>query len=159
MTLQSYKYSFLERLWLKLEAHSADKNTENIVMILPVLLFMLKKELETRLDTLPQILEHYLKPHLIQRVFSHIVIKLQKYTQDEELFMQERQEAFECLSQNIQLYTLVIDMFDNQEDNHNFELIKQVVRKKFDEDYELNQENLRLLAYQEKYSQENTSSS
>ncbi len=50
-------------------------------------------------------------------------------------------------------------MFDNQEDNHNFELIKQVVRKKFDEDYELNQENLRLLAYQEKYSQENTSSS
>ncbi len=73
--------------------------------------------------------------------------------------MQERQEAFECLSQNIQLYTLVIDMFDNQEDNHNFELIKQVVRKKFDEDYELNQENLRLLAYQEKYSQENTSSS
>lgn len=157
MKLESYKYSFLERLWLKLEAHSADKNTEHITMILPVLLFMQKKELEIRLDTLPQILESYLKPHLIQRVFSHIVIKLQEYTQDEEVFMQERQEAFECLCQNIQLYTLVIDMFNNQEDNHSFELIKQVVRKKFDEDYELNQESLRLLAYQEKYSQESTS--
>ena len=82
MTLQSYQYGFLERLWLKLEARSADKNTENIITILPVVLFMQKEQLDTLLEKLPTILTHYLKPHLIQRVFSHIVIKLKSYAKN-----------------------------------------------------------------------------
>ena len=128
MTLQSYQYGFLERLWLKLEARSADKNTENIITILPVVLFMQKEQLDTLLEKLPTILTHYLKPHLIQRVFSHIVIKLKSYAKNEQLFMQERGDALELIATNIQLYALVLDL-----------------------DYQLNKENLRLLTYQEKY--------
>ncbi|TLE01031.1 hypothetical protein [Helicobacter japonicus] len=150
MTLQSYQYGFLERLWLKLEARSADKNTENIITILPVVLFMQKEQLDTLLEKLPTILTHYLKPHLIQRVFSHIVIKLKSYAKNEQLFMQERGDALELIATNIQLYALVLDLFEDKED-HELAIIEQIVRKKFDKDYQLNKENLRLLTYQEKY--------
>lgn len=150
MTLQSYQYGFLERLWLKLEARSADKNTENIITILPVVLFMQKEQLDTLLEKLPTILTHYLKPHLIQRVFSHIVIKLKSYAKNEQFFMQERSDALELIATNIQLYALVLDLFEDKED-HELAIIEQIVRKKFDKDYQLNKENLRLLTYQEKY--------
>ncbi len=148
MTLQSYQYGFLERLWLKLEARSADKNTENIITILPVVLFMQKEQLDTLLEKLPTILTHYLKPYLIQRVFSHIVIKLKSYAKNEQLFMQERGDALELIATNIQLYALVLDLF---KEDHELAIIEQIVRKKFDKDYQLNKENLRLLTYQEKY--------
>lgn len=151
MTLESYQYSFLERLWLKLEARSADKNTERIVMLLPVLLFMQKEQLETLLDELPKFLSSYLKPHLVQRVFAHIVLKLKEYTKNEQLFLQEKQKAFECLAENIQLYAIVLDVVDSTKNPDSLEFIEQIVRKKFDEDYQLDKKNLRFLKYQEKH--------
>ena len=150
MTLDSYQYSFLEKLWLKLESRSADKNTEYIIMILPVILFMQKERLDTLLDDLPKILALYLKPHLIQRVFSHIVIKLKKYDKDEQLFLPERHKALECISINIQLYALVLDLFEDKSE-HELAIIEEIVRKKYDKDYQLNKKSRRLLSYQEKY--------
>lgn len=149
MKLESYQIGWIERLWLKFEARSADKHTEHVVMLLPVLLFMQKSQLETLLDELPKILSLYLKPHLVQRVFRHIIIKLQEYTKHEQLFLQERQKAFECLAENIQLYAIVLDMFADKLDS--LALIESAVRKEFDETYKLSKKNLRLLAYQEKH--------
>ncbi len=151
MRLESYHYGFLEKLWLKIEARSMDKNTEGIVLLLPVLLFMQKEQLESLLDELPKILSSYLKPHLVQRVFAHIVLKLKEYTKNEQLFIQERQRAFECLAENIQLYAIVLDMFDSNKSPDSLDLIEQIVRKKFDKDYQLDKKNLRLLHYQEKH--------
>lgn len=150
MKLQDYKFGFFERLWLKIELQSADKNTERLLILLPVLLYMRKDHLESLLKVLPQILKSYLQPHLIQRVFSRVVIKLQEYSKNNKLFIQERQKAFECLSQNIQLYTLATDLF-GAEHQQTLRLIEQIVRKRFDKDYQLDSTNLRLLAYQEKY--------
>lgn len=150
MKLQDYKFGFFERLWLKIELQSADKNTERLLILLPVLLYMRKDHLESLLKVLPQILKSYLQPHLIQRVFSRVVIKLQEYNKNNKLFIQERQKAFECLSQNIQLYALATDLFD-AEHQQTLRLIEQIVRKRFDKDYQLDSTNLRLLAYQEKY--------
>lgn len=157
MTLESYKYGLLERLWLKLESRSVDKNTEDIITLLPVLLFMQKERLETLLNELPKILAQYLKPHLVQRVFNHIVIKLKEYAKDEQLFLQERQYAIECISNNIQLYALVLDLFQDDTGDER-DIIEQIVRKKFDKDYQLSKENLRLLTYQEKYCMEHPAS-
>lgn len=150
MKLQDYKFGFFERLLLKIELQSADKNTERLLILLPVLLYMRKDDLESLLKVLPQILKSYLQPHLIQRVFSRVVIKLQEYSKNNKLFIQERQKAFECLSQNIQLYTLATDLFGT-EHQQTLRLIEQIVRKRFDKDYQLDSTNLRLLAYQEKY--------
>ncbi|WP_291026197.1 hypothetical protein [Helicobacter sp.] len=152
--LDSYQYGFLKRLWLKLESRSADKNTENIIMILPVLLFMQKEHLEVLLDDLPRILSLYLKPHLIQRVFIHIVIRLKKYIKNEQLFMQERDKALEYIATNIQFYALVLDLFDEKSEDK-LAIIEQIVRKKFDKDYQLNKDDHRLLLLQEKYYQNN----
>ncbi|TLD97583.1 hypothetical protein LS71_002215 [Helicobacter jaachi] len=149
MDLQSYHYGLFERLWLKFELRSVDKYTESIMNILPVLLFMQKEQLPKWLDKLPSILSQYIKPHLVARVFSAIVLKLQEYTKNEQLFIQNRHKALECIAQNIQLYGLVLDMLS--QDSHSLNIIEQVVRKKFDKDYELSKENLRLLAYQEKH--------
>lgn len=148
MTLQSYHYRFIERLWLRIESRSLDKRTHHIIMIIPVLLFMQKERLEIMLDTLPQVLERYVKPHLVQRVFAHIIIKLKGYVKDEQLFLEERLEAFECIANDIQLYALVLDLFENEDEQ---EVIAQIVRKKFDKDYQLDKENMRLLIYQEKH--------
>ncbi|RDU59854.1 hypothetical protein [Helicobacter marmotae] len=150
MKLESYHYSPLKRLWLKLEARSSDKNTENIASITPVLLFMQKDHIESLLDELPKILTPYLKPHLIQSVFNYSVLKLKKYSKDEQLFIQERHKALECIATNIQLYGLVIDLLKDESQDSK-DMIEQIVRKKYDKDYQLSKENLRLLTYQEKY--------
>lgn len=149
MKLESYTYGFLDKLWLKLESRSSDRKTENLVMILPVLLFMQKEQLEVLLDNLPKLLSNYLKPHLVRRVFHRIVLRLKKYTKNEQLFIQDRQKAIECIAANIQLYALVIDLL--QENTDELDMIEQIVRKKFDKDHLLSKENTRLLAYQEKH--------
>lgn len=153
MRLESYRYGIFERLWLKLEARSFEDGVERLVLILPTLLFMQRDRLETLLDELPKILQNYLKPHLITRVFSHIVLRLQEFNKNEQLFILERSKAFECLVQHIQLYALVLDIFESN-DQENLEVIEDIVRKKFDKDYMLNAANLRLLAYQEKHAKE-----
>ena len=151
MKLESYQYNLFDRLWLKLEARSADSNTERIAMLMPVVLYMEKDRLESLLDALPKILQNYLKPHLVQRISSQIILKLQEYKKNEQIFMQERNKALDSLAQNIQLYGLVLDVFEGEEDSPNLAIIEQIVRKKFDKDYQLNRTNLRLLTYQERH--------
>lgn len=153
MKLEDYKYGLFERLWLKIELQSADKTTEDLITLLPALLYTQRNDLESLLESLPQILKSYLKPHLIQRVFHRIVIKLQEYTKNNKVFIQDRQKIFEYLSQNIQLYALVIDLFGDKLTQQKLHIIEQILRKRFDKTYHLDSTNLRLLAYQEKYCQ------
>lgn len=148
-SLQSYRYSLLQRLWLKLESRSLDKSAERLIALFPPLLYMQEAELQALLEQLPQMLSAYLKPHLIQRTFANIVLRLKEYQHNDQLFMQDRQRALELLAEHIQYYAIVLDIFDTNEPN--LALIEQVVQKKFDENFALNKASMRILAYQEKY--------
>lgn len=151
MQLESYHYSTIKRMWLWFEMRSLNNDTKQIITLISVILFMEKDRLESLLDALPDILRPYLKAHLMQRVFNRIILKLQKYKKNQEIFMQDRDRIFDYLVSNIQLYALVLDIFAGKEKSPNLNIIEQIVRKKFDKNYQLNRANLRLLSYQEKY--------
>lgn len=153
MQLESYHYSIIKRMWLWFEMRSLNNDTKQIITLISVILFMEKDRLESLLDTLPDILRPYLKPHLVQRVCNRIILKLQKYKKNQQIFMQDRDRIFDYLASNIQLYGLVLDIFAGKENAPNLNIIEQIVRKKFDKNYQLNRTNLRLLSYQEKYCQ------
>lgn len=153
MELSSYRYGIFEKWWLRLESRSMDSKSEQILQIIPVVLFMQKDKLATLLDSLQDILKPYLKAHLIQRIFDYTILKLKAFSKNEYLFMNERDKAFDVLVQDIQLYALVVDLCSVGESKNEavLESIESVVRKKFDKEHTLNKKSKRLLFFQEKY--------
>lgn len=147
--LKSYHLGIFERLWLSIESRSFDKHTEQIIALTPVMIFMQKERIAEILSTLENVLQMYLKPHLLTRACRHILLRLKEYAKNEQSFLEARDLCFDCLCQNIQLYALVLDL--SKPDSEHLTLVEQVISKRFDKEYQLNAENLRLLENQEKY--------
>ena len=79
-------------------------------------------------------------------------MRLLKYKNDEKYYIQDRSKAFDIVLQNIQLYSVVIDILDDPMFAHLLQAFDERIKEGYDKEYTLNADGKRVLSFQEKYS-------
>ena len=100
------------------------------------------------------VLKKYLKQnaYALPRILDRIVMRVLRYKNDEKHYLQDRGKIFEILLQNIQLYSVVVDILDDPMFAHLLEVFSERLKEGYDREYTLNTEGQRMLSFQEKYS-------
>ncbi|GMB91444.1 hypothetical protein [Helicobacter ailurogastricus] len=137
------------RKWLiKWQTRSLGKRLNVYILILSVLLFSDRCNLQAQLEKAKNYLEGILSGRLASRVFERICVNVADYALDEHLYLKDRMRVFELLVQNIQLYHIVLDMWDDEIYQDQRDILKIAVQNAYDKRYSLDAESQRALSYQ-----------
>ena len=144
------KYDLLNRILIKLQTRALGTMYERLFIIIPVLIYMNNME-ETLIIKTKEFLLKTIKPNnLAIKVYDRVIVKLIDYKKDGNYFTQDKQRSFEIFNQNIQLYSIVEDILDdNFKDSRRFFISN--IRKRYDESYKINNTTKKLLEFQEKH--------
>lgn len=124
--------SFLGKCYIYWKTRDYGKKIEHISLMLSVAIYMNKKIYEEELKSATTYLSTLLdNEDDIDNVMEYIKMKLGTYQEDNEAWMQDRQEAFNLIIKNEELYACMSDIFNSD--------------KSFDESEELFHEALKRL--------------
>lgn len=153
MKSHTHKLGFIDRFLIKWETRSLGANVNRLIAILPCVIYMDKARLDELLERAKTALQKYLNnPYAVPKVLSRISLRISEYQKYEELYLQDRAKIFDILLQNIQLYGVIMDIFNSPSEKHLLDSLEVILSEKFDKQYILNAEGERLLSFQEKYS-------
>ncbi|BCZ17467.1 Hypothetical protein NHP190003_07490 [Helicobacter sp. NHP19-003] len=137
------------RKWLiKWKTRSLGKRLNIYILILSVLLFSDRCNLQAQLEKAKNYLEGILNARLASWVFDRICVNVADYALDEHLYLKDRMRVFELLVQNIQLYQIVLDIWDDEMYQDQKDILKIAVQNAYDKRYSLDAESQRVLTYQ-----------
>ncbi|RAX54651.1 hypothetical protein CCY99_02490 [Helicobacter sp. 16-1353] len=146
-----YKYSFIDRIFIKLQTRALGAKFERLFILLPILIYMNTINQQKVLDNTKAFLLKNIEPkNLALKVYDRVMLKLFSYKDDNSLYIQDRKKAFDILRQNIQLYN-VVDEILGDEFIEQKKMIEDIVRKQYDEAYSINEHNSKLLRFQEQH--------
>ncbi|BEG58161.1 Hypothetical protein NHP21005_18490 [Helicobacter sp. NHP21005] len=135
--------------WLiKWKTRSLSKRLNVYILILSVLLFSDRCNLQAQLEKAKSYLGSILNARLAFWVFERICVNVADYALDEHLYLKDRMRVFELLVQNIQLYHIVLDMWDDEIYQDQRDILKIAVQNAYDKRYNLDAESQRALNYQ-----------
>ncbi|MDE6886041.1 MAG: hypothetical protein K2P17_03255 [Helicobacteraceae bacterium] len=144
-----YKYSFIDRIFIKLQTRALGSKIEKLFIILPALINMNNTSQQNSLDKAKEYLLNSIKPqNLALKVYDRVILRLLEYKKDNNLYIQDRQRAFDIIAQNIQLYNLIDKILDKEMQEQK-DTIKEIVRKQYDENYKLDDKDVNILNFQE----------
>lgn len=153
MKSHTHKLGFIDRFLIKWETRSLGANVNRLIAILPCVIYMDKARLDELLERAKTALQKYLNnPYAVPKVLSRISLRISEYQKYEELYLQDRAKIFDILLQNIQLYGVIMDIFNSPSEKHLLDSLEVILSERFDKQYVLNAEGERLLSFQEKYS-------
>lgn len=153
MKSHTHKLGFIDRFLIKWETRSLGANVNRLIAILPCVIYMDKARLDELLERAKTALQKYLNnPYAVPKVLSRISLRISEYQKYEELYLQDRAKIFDILLQNIQLYGVIMDIFNSPSEKHLLDSLEVILSERFDKQYILNAEGERLLSFQEKYS-------
>ncbi|PAF42652.1 hypothetical protein [Helicobacter sp. 11S03491-1] len=143
-------FTYLQKFLIKWQTRSLGSKVDTLMIMLPVLVYMGRPHLENQLKQAKIIINKNIKPsNLAAKVFDRVVICVSEYAKDEKLYMQDRDKSFEIIVQDIQYYSIVLDMLKDSSYETQRDIIRSVVQKAYDEEYVISKENKRILEYQE----------
>lgn len=149
---QTYRrFSSFETFLIRWKTRSLGTHIDALILILSVLVYMGRSELETQLSRAREII--YSRVRLgtaAQIVYERVEVELAQYMQNEELYIKARNRMFEVIISDIQLYGIALDMLQDERDSHKLQIVRSVVQKAYDEQFSLDKEAKRLLEAQEK---------
>lgn len=148
-----YKYSFIDRILIKIQTRALGVKFERLFIIIPVLIYMNDndKNRQKIISNAKEYLFYTIKPkNLATLVYDRIILQLLAYKNDEDLYNQDKKKAFDILKQNIQLY-LVVDTILDDEFKSQKEEIKNIIKEEYDKAYSMNSHCLNLLRFQEEH--------
>lgn len=153
-TLKQRHFSFMEKFLIKWETRALGLNIDRIIAIIPCVVYADKIHVDILLSRANEALSEYLKPNLyaLPRIMDRITLRVLEYAQDEKLYLQDRVKIFDILLQDVQLYSIVIDIYSAPEFSHLLKIFETRLQEKYDEQYNLNAAGERILRFQEKYS-------
>ncbi|WP_066387135.1 hypothetical protein [Helicobacter himalayensis] len=153
-TLNQRHFSFMEKFLIKWETRALGLNIDRIIAIIPCVVYADKIHIDDLLSRANEALSEYLKPNLytLPRIMDRITLRVLEYSQDEKLYLQDRVKIFDILLQDVQLYSIVIDIYSAPEFSHLLKIFETRLQEKYDEQYNLNAAGKRILRFQEKYS-------
>lgn len=148
--LERYKYSLIDKIIIKIHTRALGVKFDRLFVILPVLITMSESN-NIIIENVKNYLTQTIKPlNLANKVYDRVILRLLQYRNENELYLQDRQKMLEILSQNIQLYVMVDEIFA-----YNFDDLKKniedFIKKQYDEAYKIDDKTKILLAFQEKY--------
>ncbi|WP_395001965.1 hypothetical protein [uncultured Helicobacter sp.] len=154
LRLGDYHFSPLRRFAIKWETRSLGADIDRLIAILPCVIYADKAKVDILLLRTHDALKKYLKQnaYALPRILDRIVMRVLRYKNDEKHYLQDRGKIFEILLQNIQLYSVVVDILDDPMFAHLLEVFSERLKEGYDREYTLNTEGQRMLSFQEKYS-------
>ncbi|TSA86660.1 hypothetical protein [Helicobacter mehlei] len=138
----------LKKWIIKWQTRSLGKHLHVHILILSVLVFSDRCDLDKQLDKIKVYLDRALNPRLASMVFERILVNIADYNADEHLYLKDRMRVFELLVQNIQLYGIVLDIWDEEIYQDHRDILKVAVQNAYDKRYSLDSESQRALSYQ-----------
>ena len=142
-----YKYSFIDRIFIKLQTRALGSRIERLFTLLPALINSNPHDKSKSMQSAKTYLLDNITPkNLALKVYDRVILRLLDYKNDNNLFIQDRQKAFDILTQDIQLYGLVERILG---DEGQIEMFEEIIKKQFDEDYKLDDEGRNILRFQE----------
>ncbi|MGP1449502.1 MAG: hypothetical protein ACTTJS_00050 [Wolinella sp.] len=142
---------FISRFLLYLKTRSLGADIEQLMIILPVAIYFDKQVHEEELKCAMEILKERVNPkNLVESVYDRILLRLDDYKKNYEEYILDRQKALEIITNDIQLYTLLQDIFDADGAHDSGEdSLREIIKKRFDEAWELDDAGARMLENQQ----------
>ncbi|WP_104629427.1 hypothetical protein [Helicobacter bizzozeronii] len=138
----------LKKWIIKWQTRSLGKHLHVHILILSVLVFSDRCDLDKQLEKVKCHLDKALNPRLASMVFERILVNIADYDADEHLYIKDRMRVFELLVQNIQLYGIVLDIWEEDIYQDQRDILKVAVQNAYDKRYSLDAESQRALSYQ-----------
>lgn len=146
-----YKYSFIDRILIRIQTRALGVKFERLFIIIPVLIYMNNTDRQKLISNAKEYLFDTIKPkHLATLVYDRIILQLLAYEDDEDLYDQDKKKALDILRQNIQLY-LVIDAILDDDFIEQKEEIKNIIKEEYDKAYSMSNHSSNLLRFQEQH--------
>lgn len=135
------KLNFFERLVLYWETRDLGKRNEDLITLISVAIFFDRTVYPEELDMAERILERYIKSSgKRETVMERIKMRLQEYIDDYLKFLMDRERAFDILTDNIQLYSAMRDIFEADGKLSEIEKeAEEVIRKEYDKHWQRNE--------------------
>lgn len=137
-----------KRWLIRWQTRSLGKHLNVNILILSVLIFSDRCDLERQLEKTKAYLGGILSPRLASIAFDRILVNIADYASDEHLYLKDRTRVFELFVQNIQLYGIVLDIWEEDIYQDRRDILKFAVQNAYDKRYKLDIESQRALAYQ-----------
>ena len=144
-----YKYSFIDRIFIKLQTRALGSKIERLFTLLPALINSNPSDKNKAIESAKAYLIDTITPKtLALKVYDRVILRLLEYKEDNNLFIQDRQRALDILTQDIQLYSVVEQILA---DENQREMFEEIIKKQFDENYNIDDEGRNILRFQESH--------
>jgi len=144
------KFSAIKAYIIRWQTRLLGKDIDRLILLLAVLVFMERANLEEALKRVRKIINKRINTqHIIDIVFQRILLEASQFNTNENLYAKKRDKVLSYMVDDIQLYGVVLDMF-NQKESSMRDIIKSVVQKDYDEKFTLSKEQQFLLESQER---------
>lgn len=142
-----YKYSFIDRIFIKLQTRALGSKIERLWTLLPAFINSNANDKNKAIENAKNYLFENISPrNLAIKVYDRVILRLLDYKKDNNLFIQDRQKALEIITQDIQLCGLVRNILL---DENQISMFEEIIKKQFDENYSLDNEGKNILRFQE----------
>ena len=142
-----YKYSFVDRIFIRLQTRALGAKIERLWTILPALINANADDKNAAIERAKQYLLDNISPkNLALKVYDRVILRLFEYKDDANLFIQDRQKMLEIITMDIQLFALIERILG---DSAQVEIFAEIIKKQFDENYALDGEGRNILRFQE----------
>ncbi|WP_027326686.1 hypothetical protein [Helicobacter pametensis] len=148
--LDQYNLGFLERTLIKWQTRALGPKFEKMIILLPVFVRIGGNEnLERCVQNVRRIIFTHIKSRRVAvMVFRRIMFRAKKYYDNEESFYEAKQKVYEMITQNIQMFSLVLDALEGIDRELGRSMM--IVKRNYEEAFEMTSETRRLLKYQER---------
>lgn len=148
--LEAYQLSVLEYALIKWQTRALGSRLDKMIIVLPILVCIgANEDLEKTISNTRRIVfSHIRSRRTALMVFRRIMFKAKKYLDHQDLLNEAKQKAYDMITQNIQMFSLVLDALDGID--RELERFSMIVKKNYEESFEMPLETKRLLEYQEK---------
>lgn len=144
-----YKYSFIDRIFIKLQTRALGSKIERLFTLLPALINSNPSDKNKAIESAKAYLIDTITPkNLALKVYDRVILRLLEYKEDNNLFIQDRQRALDILTQDIQLYSVAEQILA---DENQREMFEEIIKKQFDENYNIDDEGRNILRFQESH--------
>lgn len=148
--LEAYHLGVLEYALIKWQTRALGSRLDKMIIVLPIVVCIgINEDLEKTISNTRRIVfSHIRSRRTALMVFRRIMFKAKKYLDHQDTFNEAKQKAYDMITQNIQMFSLVLDALDGID--RELERFSMIVKKNYEESFEMSLETKMLLEYQEK---------
>lgn len=149
--LAQRRFSRIQKFIVRWKTRSLGSDVDALILVMSVLIYMGRNDLEERFACAKEIINtRFKQPGIGAVIYERIEVEVAEFLANEALYIRARDKVFEEIVRDIQLYGIVLDMLQGDKDASKLQLMRSVVQKSYDDEYQLNKEAKRLLEAQEK---------